>query len=254
MMGGIMAYNKALKNGGAVHIAGGNFTMNNGVLRNNMSEISGGAVCITNGDINVESGSIMNNIALSSGGAIAVTSGDVTIGIKECYDVGESSSHSHPVIASNVASDGGGVYVDGGATTMWCGDIKHNHTYDKTVNVLVVNDGNFTFNGGTIGIPYDTGIFVNGGVFEDNSDDSQNVLKHELHYHSVLNDIKYNGGIPQSKWIASPRGDILHMEDCDNSTPTWADLFPEYEFVGWENKEETDTDEIVNLYAIWEKI
>lgn len=249
--GGTIACNKSTNNGGAVYVAGGNFTMNSGLICNNTSEVSGGAIYITNGNTSIESGTILSNIALNNGGAIAVASGNVTIGTKACYDAGLQSPHAHPTIESNIASDGGGIYVDGGTTIMWCGDIRHNHTYDKTVNVLVVN-GNFTYNGGAIGVPYDSGIFVTGGVFEDNTSEIQGEVKHELYYHPVLENNYYNGGIPESKWIASPRGDILHREDCDNTSPVWADLFPEYEFVGWESHGD-DSEEIVNLYAIWEK-
>lgn len=252
MSGGVIISNKATNNGGAVCVTDGNFTMNGGKLQNNVSEISGGAIYITNGDVNLDSGTIYSNIALVNGGALAVKSGNVTIGTKECYDAGVSSTHIHPVIESNIASDGGGVHVDGGTTIMWCGDIRHNHTYDKTVNVLVVN-GNFTYNGGAIGVPYDSGIFVTGGIFEDNTSEVYGDIKHELCYHSVLSDVTYNGKIPESKWIASPRGDILHKEDCDDTSPTWQDLFPKYEFVGWGNQEETNTNEVVNLYAIWEE-
>ena len=117
--------------------------------------------------------------------------------------------------------------------------------------VLVIN-GNFTYNGGSIGVPYDSGIFVTGGVFEDNTGIVYGDIKHELCYHSVLGNIKYNGGMPESRWIASPRGDILHAEEYDTTTPTWADLLPEYEFAGWESHGD-DSEEVVNLYAIWEK-
>lgn len=250
---GVFDGNNAATYGGAIYVDNGDFIMFDGKFINNTAEVSGGSVYITNGNVDIKSGIITNNIALDCGGAIAVASGDVTIGTKECHDAGESSAHIHPVIESNIASDGGGIYVDGGITTMWCGDIRRNLTYDKTVNVLVVSGGNFVYNGGTIGVPYDTGVFVNGGIFEDNSSESEKALKHELHYHSVLGDETHNGKIPESKWIASPRGDILNKDDCDYSSVAWGDLYPKYEFVGWESHEENDTNEVVNLYAIWEE-
>lgn len=239
--------------GGAIYVTGGDFTMTGGTIENNATDLEGGAVCIVGGNVNIESGIIINNIALRNGGAIAVTSGDLTIGTQECHDAGESNVHVHPIIESNIAEDGGGIYVDGGSTIMWCGDIKHNLTYEKTVNVLVISGGNFIYNGGTIGIPYDTGVFVNGGIFNDNSSESEKNLKHELHYHSVISEVTHNGRIPESKWIASPRGDVLFEDEYNSFSPTWGDLFPNYEFVGWENKSENDTDEVVNLYAIWEE-
>lgn len=248
----IINENNSVNLGGAIYIDEGTMYMDGGVLDKNTSQSSGGAIYVF-GDVNIDSGEITNNIALGEGGAIVVASGDLTIGLEECYNTGNSSTHSHPIIEGNIASDGGGIYVDGGTTTMWCGDIKHNLTHEKTVNVLVVSGGNFTYNGGTIGVPYDSGVFVQGGVFEDNTSEINEVIKHELYYHSVLDDVIYNGKIPESKWITSPRGDILHKEDCDNSSPTWADLFPNYEFVGWENNLENDTNKIVNLYAIWEE-
>lgn len=251
--GGNFEDNNAVMHGGSVYVTGGSFVMTNGVFDGNTSEASGGAVYVADGNVDIDSGNIRDNIALDRGGAIAVTSGNVTMGTEECHDAGEFSTHSHPIIKGNIASDGGGIYVDGGVTTMWCGDIKQNLTYDKTVNVLVVSGGNFVYNGGTIGIPYDTGVFVNGGRFDDNSSESQKKLKHELHYHSVLDEKVHNGKIPESKWIASPRGDVLDSDEHNSFSPTWGDLFPQYEFVGWENKAETDTDEIVNLYAIWEE-
>jgi len=53
--------------------------------------------------------------------------------------------------------------------------------------------------------------------------------------------------------MTSQKGKLLYKEDCDQSSPTWADLFPDYEFVGWEGNIENDTDEVINLYAIWER-
>lgn len=250
MDGGTIENHVSSGDGGAIYMAGGNFTMTDGVFNNNTSEISGGAVCVTNGNAHIHSGVITDNIALDRGGALYVSNGNVIIGAKECHDAGASSIHSHPVIKNNIASDGGGLYVNGGTTTMWCGDIKHNHTYEKTVNVLVTN-GSFTYNGGSIGIPYDTGVFVTGGVFDDNVSEAEGKIKHELHYNSTFGDMNYNGRIPESKWIASPRVDVLHIGDSDDTSPTWADLFPEYEFVGWEQGESTD--EMVTLNAIWEK-
>lgn len=244
--------NNSSNSGGAIYIDQGRVYMNGGTLKENTSQSNGGAICVY-GDVNIESGTIVNNIALDKGGAIAVTSGNVTMGTEECHDAGESSTHSHPVIEGNIASDGGGIYVDGGITTMWCGNIKQNLTHDKTVNVLVISGGNFVYNGGTIGIPYDSGVFVNGGIFDDNSSESNEIMKHELHYHSVLGNETHNGRIPESKWIASPRGDVFHVDDCNDISPIWADLFPNYEFVGWESKSENDTEEVVNLYAIWEE-
>lgn len=253
MNGGTIKNCGNAENGGAFYVDGGDVTVYNGSIIDNSVAGSGGAIYVSGGNVNINSGVVSDNIALDKGGAIAVTSGNLTIGIEECRNAGESSTHVHPVIENNIASDGGGIYVDGGTTTMWCGDIKHNLTYEKTVNVLVISGGNFVYNGGTIGIPYDTGVFVNGGIFDDNSSESEKTLKHELYYHSILGDEIYNGRIPESKWIASPRGDILPSEGFDNTSPTWADLFPEYEFVGWENKPENDTEEVVNLYAIWEE-
>ena len=248
--GGNISDNISSENGGAIYI-NGNVTMVDGVLNNNTAQGNGGSVYIVGGDANISSGTIKNNIALDSGGAIAVDAGNVTIGTKECHNAGESSTHFHPVIENNIASSGGGLYVDGGATTMWCGDIKHNKTFEKTVNVLVTN-GNFTYNGGSIGVPYDTGVFVTGGVFDDNVSEAEGKIKHELHYHSVLGEETHNGKIPESKWIASPRGDVLHKEDCDSTSSTWGDLFPEHEFVGWESKPENDSAETVHLYAMWD--
>lgn len=252
MTGGIIKNCGNAKNGGAFYVSDGSVTIYNGDIINNSVSNNGGAIYVNGGNVSVNSGTIANNIALNKGGAIAVTSGNITIGTEECHDAGESSTHIHPLIEGNIASDGGGIYVDGGATTMWCGDIKHNLTYEKTVNVLVISGGNFVYNGGTIGIPYDSGVFVNGGIFDDNSSESEKVLKHELHYHSILGNEIHNGKIPESKWIASPRGDVLHIEDCDDASPMWSDLFPEYEFVGWESHDD-DSEKIVNLYAIWEK-
>lgn len=241
--------------GGGVYIENGNFNMQYGEIIDNNTTCDGGAIYISGTDnttLTVESGLIGNNIALNYGGAIYITNGNIIIGTEICHNDGETSNHIHPIIENNIASNGGGIYVDGGVTTMWCGDIRYNKTYEKTVNVLVA-DGSFTYNGGTIGVPHDSGVFVNGGLFGDNTSEPEAKIKYELHYHSVLDDTIYNGGVPESKWIASPRGDILHKEDCDDSSPTWSDLFPEYEFVGWENKSENDTDETVNLYAIWQE-
>ena len=255
MRKGVLKGNSCVKNGGSVYVSGGNFTMKNGVFDDNTSEESGGAIYIIDGDVNIGSGTISNNIALSNGGAIAVANGNVVIGEESCYNAGGASTHAHPVIENNIASVGGGIYVNGGETVMWCGEIKDNRTYEETVNVLV-NDGSFTYNGGVIGIPFDSGVAVLGGTFTDNTTDHNNVIQFELHYHSRLipdflnQELLYNHYIPKSKWIGSPKGDILHIDPDDNA-PTWGDLFPKYEFIGWVSNDATNTKKVFNLYAQW---
>ena len=115
------------------------------------------------------------------------------------------------------------------------------------------NIGTFAFKGCStlVEANYPLATTVSNGVFDDNVSEAEGKIKYELYYHSVLGDAKHNGKIPESKWIASPRGDVLHKED-DDASPTWGDLFPEYEFVGWETHED-DSEEVANLYAIWEK-
>lgn len=251
---GIIRDNTA-KNGGGASVNKGNFIMLDGMFDNNTADIYGGSIYAQSGDVTVNSGTISNNIALSSGGAIAVIGGNVTIGTQSCHDAGSSSTHAHPIIDSNVAANGGGIYVNGGSTTMWCGDIKDNRTYEETVNVLV-NGGSFSYSGGTIGIPFDSGVYVDGGDFIDNTTSEYENLDQELHYHSYIvphiqdRELEHNYYIPESKWIGSPKGNVLHIDPDDNA-PTWGDLFPEYEFVGWISRPETDTDEIINLWAIW---
>ena len=255
--GGTITNNNSVENGGAIYLTNGSFTMNNGILNNNTSENSGGAVYVTGGNANINSGTITNNIALENGGAMYVANGDLVIGIKSCRDAGETSTHEHPTIKDNIAADGGGICVNGGETTMYCGNITGNRTYKETVNVLVT-EGSFTYNGGTIGIPFDSGVYVTGGNFIDNTTDENKSLRYELHYHSSIapklydKELLYNHYIPKSKWIGSPKGDVLHI-DSDDNAPTWGDLFPKHKFVGWKNNNIMNTDKVFNLYAQWEE-
>lgn len=220
------------ENGGVAYIDGGNVTIDGGTIDNNCTNINGGAFCVISGDFNLLKGTISNNVALNNGGAIAVTNGNVVIGTKECHDAGEYSTHIHPILENNIALEGGGLFINGGTTIMYCGKIRNNHTYEKTVNVYVAN-GDFKYNGGQIGINYDTGVFINGGEFKDESNEGK--VKHELHYKNSLSGDIYNYKIPPSKWMASPKGDILSIVETDSTSPTWKDKFPEYEFVGWED-------------------
>lgn len=224
---GIIDNNTSLENGGCIYINNGNYTMEGGQLNNNISEQSGGALFINGGNANINSGIISSNIALNTGGGISILDGSAYIGIVEDFD-----SHIHPVLENNIALEGGGLFINGGTTIMYCGKIRNNHTYEKTVNVYVAN-GDFKYNGGQIGINYDTGVFINGGEFKDESNEGK--VKHELHYKNSLNGDIYNYKIPPSKWMASPKGDILSVVETDLTSPTWKDKFPEYEFVGWED-------------------
>ena len=255
--GGVITNGHSVESGGAVCVYG-KLVLNGGTIAGNKSNTNGGAIYIDGGTFVMNNSSIYYN-KTEYGGAIYVSSGNIVFGTEECYMNGYDDGHTHPIISNNISLNGESIYIENGTVTMWCGEIKYNHTYDKT-ETIHINGGVFDYYSGIIGIPYDTGINIVNGNFNDNTIvESENIIKSELHYHSILvpdgqgNDINYNSYIPKSKWITSSKGITLHKEDSDDTTPTWADLFPKYEFVGWENKPENDTDEIVNLYAIWEE-
>lgn len=191
-----------------------------------------------NADVEVKGGIITGCVLLDADGAI--------------YNCGETIINGGTIIGNKCGENGAAVYVNDGTIIMQNGNIKYNQTSEKEPINVLLNNGSFQYYDGQIGIPYDTGLRVVNGVFKDNKNDSSVPLKHELYYYSTLNDTTHNNKIPESRWITSPRGGILHKEDSDPSSPTWADLFPEYEFVGWESHDD-DSEKIVNLYAIWEK-
>ena len=268
--GGVVKNNASTSDGGAIHLQNRPISgqipteeqkttkviISGGSLESNTAETNGGAISVINGDCFIESGILNNNIAISKGGACYISNGNIVLGTEECHDAGDSSTHTHPVIINNIANDGAGIYVDGGNTTMWCGDIKYNQAYEGTVNVFV-NNGTFTYNGGDIGVPFDTGIRIEGGQFIDNTATPESP-RYELHYRSTLipdgdyKEIDYNYGFPASKWVDSPKGTEFRKVKTDNTTPTWGEVFADKEFIGWTYDKNKNSDKFFNLYALWE--
>jgi hypothetical protein len=179
--GSIIANNRSWDNGGAVHVAGGTFTMSGGIIRNNeaitdeaaddpyhygggvylgpgsiftMSGNSiimsndaseGGGVYVYGGEFFLENGSITGNTASDDeeggGGGVHVTS-DIEEGIASEFTM------SGGIISGNSAggeeSNGGGVLVtEGSKMTMAGGTIQTNYCGEYGGGVCVINGSTF---------------------------------------------------------------------------------------------------------------
>lgn len=185
----IITENTASYGGGVAFIITKNSTDTNALFKMiidgssvdyNNATIDGGGIYIDmNDDITTEiglyilTGSVSYNKATNgNGGALNVNKGNVTIGEMNC-----SSSHSHPELLYNESLYGGGLYVNQGFITLYCGTIINNSSYQESAgdNVYIV-DGSLNYNGGQIGLDANSGIVIVGGEIIDNRPEYSNNL------------------------------------------------------------------------------
>jgi len=137
--------------GGAVHVSGGTFTMNDGVTISNCNAKDGGAVYITNvGTFNMTGGTITGCSATLSGGGVWMNDGSSF-----------TMSGDSKIEDCNSSSEGGGVYVT---------DVNNPCTFEMLDNATIT--GCEAVNGGG-GVSYGCGT---SGTFEisENAEISNN--------------------------------------------------------------------------------
>ena len=143
--------NTSSRNGGGVHIAGGQFIMDNGTIIDNTSESNGGGVYLNDGTFTMYSGTISDNEA-QRGGGVAAVGGTFTI-----YD--------GTISGNTAANTGGGVYVDPGTNTTFTvngGIISDNKkSSGRFSNVYVEGGAPFTVG---VSLADDTKIYVDHGI------------------------------------------------------------------------------------------
>lgn len=263
----ILSDNYANGNGGGIFIAEGLAKISGGIVENNTSLGDGGAFYV-NGDFTMISGNLLGNTAVNFGGAVYANNGNIIIGVENCEYTKEDEYHSvapftnlkHPIIKNNISTYGGAFFINGSGTkvVLYCGTLNDNFAYQNGNNVYLEN-GILNYYDGAIGMPHDAGFIIMGGSFNDLSGEFDSGATYEVHYHSVAiptnenNELIYNGRIPLTKWGTSPKGNDLYRDD-DSSSLTWGEIFAESTFMGWQNDPaEEKSNEIVNLYAIWEE-
>ena len=155
----------ATGNGGAVYVAGGTFTMEDGSKIIGSRAQNGGGVYIASGTFNLTGTAILqDNMATTHGGGVHIFSG------------GTFTMNGGTIdgTAQNTAEYGGGVFVSGGTFSMNDGTITGNKVTQSGGGVYV-NNGTFTMKGGTIGgttantaTQNGGGVFVQAGTFNMN--------------------------------------------------------------------------------------
>lgn len=106
------------KQGGAVYMTGGSFTLSGGTVQSCQAEDEGGAVYLGGGEVSIQSGAIVNNTAGNNGGGIAVSDGQIVM------SGGKVDGNTA------VSGNGGGMYVSSTgsdvAVKIYSGSVSNN--------------------------------------------------------------------------------------------------------------------------------
>ncbi len=170
--------NGGAKNGGAVYMTAGSFTMTGGSIENFSAEENGGAIYIGktetySGTFTMTGGNIMGNTASGDGGGIYLDGGNAFIKGSAQID----GVYSGGTISGNNATNGGGAYLnagnltiseygainrntaytDGGGAYLNAGNLKildnaslSSNTAAQRGGGAFVNNGNIVMNGGKV--------------------------------------------------------------------------------------------------------
>lgn len=155
----------ATGNGGAVYVAGGTFTMEDGSKIIGSRAQNGGGVYIASGTFNLTGTAILqDNMATTHGGGVHIFSG------------GTFTMNGGTIdgTAQNTAEYGGGVFVSGGTFNMNDGTISGN-TVTQSGGGVFVQDGTFNMKGSAVIQGNEAtstnshacggGVYINGGNF-----------------------------------------------------------------------------------------
>lgn len=173
-------YYHVQRNGGAVYMGDGTFTMTGGIIKDCNAD-KGGAVYIKGTSapkFNMTGGSISGCVSTSHGGAIYLEDGTVSLGgtgsISNCEGLKggaiyilKTSAHTpaFTMTAGSVSdckshSDGGAVYLEGGVVTISGGSINDNLAAGGNGGGVSIATGNFKMpEGGTAAITHNTALY-----------------------------------------------------------------------------------------------
>ena len=113
-------------NGGAIYVHRGSVTTaavsgsDGGSMKNNHATDNGGAIYASESNVAMSAGSMIKNSAVNNGGAVYLSSG--TFSISGNTVIGSDSEYTN----ANKATNGAGIFVNGGTATFSGGKIKHN--------------------------------------------------------------------------------------------------------------------------------
>jgi hypothetical protein len=162
MTSGVISGNKADNgNGGGVYMKGGEFAMDGGEISNGNTANDGGGVYIIGGEFKLNSnGKISGNKADNGyGGGVYMKGGAFTM-----YD-GEISGN---IMTSSSNGGGGGVFMEGGEFTMYDGEISSNTAANG--GGVYMYSGAFEMTSGTISSNTANvnggGVYMKGGTFD----------------------------------------------------------------------------------------
>lgn len=213
-------YKHLRRDGGAVYMENGVFTMKSGLIKNCKAD-NGGAVYIKGSNLpefRMEGGTIQNCTSSENGGAVYLEDGKVTVSggnITNCsgqYGGGIYILKTTDIIPeyemtggtiSSCASqyDGGGLYLEGGKVTLKAGGIAGNLTHIGNGGGICITAGDFYMvQDGTARIENNSAQMKNGTggsggglyVSSDLSDVTVNLLSGTIRKNSAN---KYGGGI-----------------------------------------------------------
>ena len=129
--------NHSFDQGGAIHLAAGDFTMMGGIIGGTTLEGNytdsinpqglprqgGGGLYVGNGTANISGGAICGNRSWDYGGGIYINGGECTL--SEGANIG-GVPENDTIIYTNRANKGGGIYSAGGTITLVGGKIQYN--------------------------------------------------------------------------------------------------------------------------------
>lgn len=168
--GGEISNNKALISGmeggygGAFYISSSDNTkrirINQGLIQGNTAQKSGGAFCITNGIVEITYGTVNENIASENGGGIYATGGE--------FYFNKDGEHSGSIIG-NTARNGGGLFINGGSSTLTGGTLSENIATNNGGGVYL-SAGHLSISGGDVtrnnAYQNGGGVYANGGQLD----------------------------------------------------------------------------------------
>ena len=163
MSDGAVSDNEATNNGGAVYVRGGSVAVSGGSIRNNEAAVSGGGIAVADGRIVMSGGSVSQNTARSGhGGGMFVSSSGGTDPVAVMVYSGTVSGNTAP------AGSGGAVAVSGGSAGEILVQIgvNENH-YDNGELDLPFDhtEDNVTYTHASCPVIKGNSSYINGGAF-----------------------------------------------------------------------------------------
>ena len=231
LIGGQNAANTA-KNGGAVYVNGGDFTMISGVLSYNNAIASSNAAA--------EAGTE------GYGGGVFANGGNIVVGVPNCAGTGENhtstyTNKKHPKVIGNDAVFGGGLAVMGkGNVTLYCGKMQNNISDNNGTGMNVFmgsEEGQIKhyLEEAQIGEDTDHGMVSVGGTLTIVHGTAEEFII-TIHYNSNTNN-DLGEGVDVTWTGTAPAGYYLNLPYCPTAWRT-QQATHNLTFVGWVESED----------------